>query len=195
MLTANGSCVIAIMKRSAGSSGRGRRHGEENGSPTLPFFREVSTFTVASAVVITFLLDRLRSDLLALAQRARVLRRPGDHAREQLCAAVPDVLELWDADVLHPRQPWTLRRARVLDRSGLHRGKRLRRKRRRSLLVLRDPVGREPCPRRDRGPAALRLRSGGLDVARARRPRDVLPCIRAVGGALGNGERPAPQPA
>src|SRR5437868_11140027 len=53
MLTRNGSCVIAIMKRSAGSSGSRRRHGDENGSPTLPFFREVSTFTVASAALTT----------------------------------------------------------------------------------------------------------------------------------------------
>src|SRR6266545_1753373 len=37
MLTRNGSCVIAIMKSNAGSSGSRRRHGEENGSPTLPF--------------------------------------------------------------------------------------------------------------------------------------------------------------
>src|SRR3954447_19798776 len=103
MLTRNGSCVIAIMKRSAGSSGSRRRHGEENGSPTLPFFREVSTFSVASAVLMTLLLDRLGCDLLALAQRAGVLQRPSDHTREQLRAAVPDVLELWDADVLHPR--------------------------------------------------------------------------------------------
>src|SRR5882762_6207319 len=36
MLTRNGSCVIAIVKTRAGSSGNRRRHGEENGSPTLP---------------------------------------------------------------------------------------------------------------------------------------------------------------
>src|SRR6476620_2093376 len=120
MLTRNGSCVIAIVKSSAGSSGSRRRHGEVNGSPTLPF-TEVSTFTVASAVLTTPLLDRLGCDLLALAQRTRVLQRSGDHTREQLSAAVPDVLELWDADVLHSRQPRTLRRARVVDRGGLHR--------------------------------------------------------------------------
>src|SRR6266700_172939 len=46
MLTRNGSCVMAIAKSSAGSSGSRRRHGEENGSPTLPR-------SVASAAVMT----------------------------------------------------------------------------------------------------------------------------------------------
>src|SRR6266436_9566606 len=97
MLTRNGSCVIAIAKSSAGSSGSRRRHGEENGSPTFPL-------SVASAVVTAeFLLDRSRRDLLALAERRRVLRRTGDHAREELGAAVADILELRDADVLHTR--------------------------------------------------------------------------------------------
>src|SRR5712671_4581293 len=97
MLTANGSCVTAIVKSSAGSSGSRRRHGEENGSPTLPR-------SVASAAVMTeLLLDRARGDLLALAERSCVLGRACDHAREELGAAVADVLELRDADVLHTR--------------------------------------------------------------------------------------------
>src|SRR5712671_5176415 len=95
MLTANGSCVTAIVKTSAGSSGSRRRHGEENGSPTLPR-------SVASAAVIPWLLlDRARGDLLTLADRRGVLRRACDHAREELRAPVADVLELRDADVLH----------------------------------------------------------------------------------------------
>src|SRR5712691_225628 len=98
MLTRNGSYVIAIANSSAGSNGSRRRHGEENGSPTLPLLR------VASAAVTTeFLLDRSRRDLLTLADRGRVLRRTGDHAREELGAAVADILELRDADVLHTR--------------------------------------------------------------------------------------------
>src|SRR6266404_148938 len=97
MLTRNGSCVTAIAKSSAGSRGSRRRHGEENGSPTLPF-------SVASAVVTAdLLLDRSRRDLLALADRDRVLRRARDHAREELCAPVADILELRDTDVLHTR--------------------------------------------------------------------------------------------
>src|SRR5919198_5258048 len=50
MLTRNGICVTAIMKSSAGSSGSRRRHGEEKGSPTLPF-SEALSLSVASAVV------------------------------------------------------------------------------------------------------------------------------------------------
>src|SRR3979411_993961 len=97
MLTRNGSCVIAIVKSSAGSSGNRRRHGEENGSPTFPL-------SVASAAVTTkLLLDRLRRDLLALTERVRVLRRAGDHTREELGAPVADILELRDTDVLHTR--------------------------------------------------------------------------------------------
>src|SRR4051794_13244136 len=97
MLTANGSCVMAIVKSSAGSSGSRRRHGEENGSPTLP--RSVAS----AAVTASLLLDRARGDLLALTERGCVLRRAGDHAREELGAPVADVLELRDADVLHTR--------------------------------------------------------------------------------------------
>src|SRR3954449_8642851 len=97
MLTRNGSCVIAIANSSAGSSGSRRRHGEVNGSPTLPL-------SVASAAVTTeLLLDRLRRDLLALADCSRILRRTGDHAREELGAPIADILELRDADVLHTR--------------------------------------------------------------------------------------------
>src|SRR2546430_10229663 len=97
MLTRNGSCVMAMAKSSAGSSGSRRRHGEENGSPTFPR-------SVASAAVMPWLLfDRARGDLLALAQCGGVLRRAGDHAREELGAPVADILELRDADVLHTR--------------------------------------------------------------------------------------------
>src|SRR5439155_8594950 len=102
MLTRNGSCVIAIAKSSAGSSGSRRRHGEEKGSPTFPF----PLLSVASAAVVVMaelLLDRSRRDLLALAERSRVLRRTGDHAREELGAPIADILELRDADVLHTR--------------------------------------------------------------------------------------------
>src|SRR6266567_2180107 len=98
MLTRNGSCVIAIVNSSAGSSGARRRHGEENGSPTLPF-----SVAPAAVAVMTGLLDRARRDLLALAERRRVFRRPGDHAREELGAPIADILELRDADVLHTR--------------------------------------------------------------------------------------------
>src|SRR5439155_18040942 len=98
MLTRNGSCVIAIAKSSAGSSGSRRRHAEENGSPTRPL-----SGVTSAAVVMAALPDRLRRDLLALAERAVQLRRAGDHAREELGAAVADVLELRDADVLHTR--------------------------------------------------------------------------------------------
>src|SRR6266849_2848086 len=97
MLTRNGSCVIAIVKTSAGSSGNRRRHGEENGSPTLPLI------VAPAAVTIGFLLDRACGDLLALAERSRVLRRACDHAREELGAPVADILELRDTDVLHTR--------------------------------------------------------------------------------------------
>src|SRR6266480_7616003 len=98
MLTRNGSCVTATVKSSAGSSGSRRRHGEENGSPTLPF-----SVTSAAIVMTELLLDCARRDLLALAERRRVLRRTGDHAREELGAPVADILELRDADVLHTR--------------------------------------------------------------------------------------------
>src|SRR5215208_5634679 len=99
MLTRNGSCVTAIVKSSAGSSGSRRRHGEEKGSPTFPL-----TFSVASTVVTTALLsDRPRRDFLALAERYAALRRAGDHAREELGAPIADILELRDADVLHTR--------------------------------------------------------------------------------------------
>src|SRR6266516_196877 len=104
MLTRNGSCVIAIANTSAGSSGSRRRHGEEKGSPTFPFL--LFPLSVSSAGVVgiaALLLDRSRRDLLALADRGRVLRRTGDDAREELGAPVADILELWDADVLHTR--------------------------------------------------------------------------------------------
>src|SRR5436305_11495224 len=138
MLTRIGSPLSLIVKSSAGSSGSRRRHGEENGSPTRPL-------AVASAAVTTDLaLDCARRDLLTLAECGGVLRRARDHAREELGAPVADVLELRDTDVLHTRQARTLRGARVVDRGSLHRGERLRRERRRRLLILRDPVRREP---------------------------------------------------
>src|SRR5436309_1616113 len=97
MLTRNGSCVTAMVKSNAGSSGSRRRHGEENGSPTRPL-------AVASAAVTTDLaLDCARCDLLTLAECGGVLRRARDHAREELSAPVADVLELRDTDVLHTR--------------------------------------------------------------------------------------------
>src|SRR5262245_47062933 len=135
MLTMNGSCVTTIRKSSAGSRGSRRRHGEENGSPAFPF-------SVASAVLTSLLLDRLGCDLLALAERCRVLHRAGDHAREELRTAVSDILELRDADVLHPGESGALRGAGVVDRRGLHRRQRLRGERRRGLLVLRDLIRR-----------------------------------------------------
>src|SRR2546423_1113401 len=101
MLTRNGSCVIATAKSSAGSSGARRRHGEAKGSPTFPF--PLSVASAAVAVMTELLLDRARRDLLALTERRRVLHRTGDHAREELSAAVADILELRDADVLHTR--------------------------------------------------------------------------------------------
>src|SRR5205814_1077874 len=101
MLTRNGSCVIAIAKSRAGRSGNRRRHGEEKGSPTFPF--PLSAASTAVAVMTERLLDRSRRDLLALAERGRILHRTGDHAREELRAAVADILELRDADVLHTR--------------------------------------------------------------------------------------------
>src|SRR6266496_234092 len=101
MLTRNGSCVTRIMKSRAGSRGRRRRHGEEKGSPTWPL--AVGRTVASAATFINWLLDRLRREALTLAQRAGVLRRAGDHAREELGAAIADVLELWDADVLHTR--------------------------------------------------------------------------------------------
>src|SRR5438094_2378444 len=165
MLTRNGSGVTAIAKSSAGSSGSRRRHGEENGSPTLPF-------SVASAVLTAELLDRLRRDLLTLPQCRGVLHRAGDHAREELGTTVADILELRDADVLHTRKPGTLRRARIVDRCCLHRRQRLPGERRRGPLVLRDLISREARSRRNRRPAALGLRAGGLDVVGPGRPGD-----------------------
>src|SRR3982751_3871791 len=100
MLTRNGSWVIRIVKTSAGKSGARRRHADPNGSPTRPL---AGTLSVASAVLTNRLLDRLRCDALTLTQRVGVLHRAGDHAREELGAAVADVLELRDADVLHAR--------------------------------------------------------------------------------------------
>src|SRR3954468_24208292 len=102
MLTRNGSCVTTIVKSSAGSSGSRRRHGEENGSRTLPF-RVPLRVSVASAAVTTGLLDRVRRDPLALAYRVGVLHRSGNHAREELGAPIADILELRNADVLHTR--------------------------------------------------------------------------------------------
>src|SRR6266536_1700954 len=103
MLTRNGSCVIAIANSSAGSSGSRRRHGEEKGSPTFPFPFPLSVASAVVVVMAELLLDRSRRDLLTLAERGRVLRRTGDHAREELGAPIADILELRDADVLHTR--------------------------------------------------------------------------------------------
>src|SRR5436190_20419604 len=100
MLTRNGSCVTAIVKSSAARRGSRRRHGEEKGSPTLPFPLSAAS---AATVMTEVLLDRARRDLLALAERGRVLHRAGDHTREELGAPVADILELRDAHVLHPR--------------------------------------------------------------------------------------------
>src|SRR5919198_1439313 len=100
MLTRNGSCVIATTKSSAGSRGSRRRHAGEKGSPAFPFG---SATSAAAALKRGGLLDRLCCDSLALTERGRVLQRAGDHRREQLCAAVADVLELRDADVLYAR--------------------------------------------------------------------------------------------
>src|SRR5580765_3248900 len=192
MLTRNGSCVTRIAKSSAGSRGSRRRHGEEKGSPTWPL--AVGRSVASAATFMNRLLDRLRRDALALAQRVGVLRRAGDHAREELGAPVADILELRDADVLHTRYARTLRRAGIVDRSSLHRVKGLRGEGGGRLLVLRDLVGREARPRRDRSPAALRHRAGGLDVRRSGRPRDVLPGGRRIRRALRDRKRPAPQP-
>src|SRR5215216_7305920 len=146
MLTRNGSCVTAIVKSSAGSSGSRRRHGEEKGSPFFPL-----TFSVASAAVAAMLLlDRARGDLLALAERRARLRRAGDHAREELGAPVADVLELRNADVLHTREARTLGGAGIVDRRSLHRVQGLAGEGGGRLPVLRDLVRREPRPRRDR---------------------------------------------
>src|SRR6478752_8891544 len=113
MLTRNGSCVNRIVNTSAGSNGARRRHADPNGSPTRPF---AGTLSVASAVLTDRLPDRLRCDVLALLECVGVLRRAGDHAREELSAAVADVLELRHPDVLHAGQAWALRRARIVDR-------------------------------------------------------------------------------
>src|SRR3954454_1602771 len=99
MLTRKGSCVNRIVNTSAGSNGARRRHADPNGSPTRPF---AGTLSVASAVLMNRLLDRLRCDVLALLECVGVLRRAGDHAREELGAAIADVLELRHSDVLHP---------------------------------------------------------------------------------------------
>src|SRR3954463_13049894 len=98
MLTRNGSCVNRIVNTSAGRKRAPPRHADPNGSPTRPF---AGTLSVASAVLMNRLLDRLRCDVLTLTQCFGVLHRAGDHAREELGAAVADVLELWYADVLH----------------------------------------------------------------------------------------------
>src|SRR5205807_9047810 len=98
MLTRNGRCVTRIVNRSAGSRGARRRHADPKGSPTRPL---AGALTVASATLMSGLLDRLRCDVLALTESVGVLHRAGDHAREELGAAVADVLELRDADVLH----------------------------------------------------------------------------------------------
>src|SRR2546429_7837678 len=97
MLTRNGSCVTRMVKSSAGRSGARRRQADEKGSATRPLS------LASAATVIGSLLDRLRRDVLALAQRVGVLHRAGDHAREELGAAVADILELRNADVLHTR--------------------------------------------------------------------------------------------
>src|SRR3954447_14787476 len=136
MLTRNGSCVTQIAKSNAGSSGSRRRHGEENGSPALPFTVAALSFSVASAALMfVSLLDRLGCDSLALAECRGVLRRAGDHTREELRTTVSDILELRDADVLHSGEARPLRRAGIVDRRCLHRGQRLRGERCRSLLV------------------------------------------------------------
>src|SRR5213080_2894887 len=101
MLTRKGSCVTRIIKSSAGSRGSRRRHGEEKGSPTWPL--ALGRTVASAAAFMNRLLDRLRRDALTLTQRVGVLHRAGDHAREELGAAIADVLELWDADVLHTR--------------------------------------------------------------------------------------------
>src|SRR5919204_4116590 len=178
MLTRNGSCVTATTYSSAGSRGSRRRHAGENGSPAFPFG---SATSAAAVVKRRDSLDRLCRDLLALTERGRVLHRTGDHRREQLRAAVADVLELRDADVLYARQAWSLGRAGILDRCGLHRCERDRCECLRRLLVLRDAVRRNTRPRGDRGPAALHLGPGRLEVLRPGRPGDVLPGVAWVG--------------
>src|SRR6185437_11257537 len=153
MLTRNGSCVTRIAKSSAGSRGSRRRHGEEKGSPTWPL--AVGRTVASAATFMNRLLDRLRRDALTLAQRVGVLRRAGDHAREELGAPVADVLELWDADVLHTRWTRPLAGAGVGDRGGLHRRQCGRCEGLGCLLVLRDAVRGQARSRRDRSPAAL----------------------------------------
>src|SRR3954451_25106803 len=63
MPTRKGSCVNRIVNTSAASNGARRRHADPNGSPTRPF---AGTLSVASAVLMNRLLDRLRCDVLAL---------------------------------------------------------------------------------------------------------------------------------
>src|SRR4051812_10628490 len=99
MLTRNGSCVIRIVNTSAGSKGNRRRHADPKGSPTRPLTGVAS----AAATLMIELLDRLRCDVLTLAECVGVLHRAGDHAREELGAPVADILELRNADVLHTR--------------------------------------------------------------------------------------------
>src|SRR6476659_2879112 len=75
MRTRNGSCVARIAKSRAGSRGSRRRHGEEEGSPTRPL--AVGRTVASAATFMNRLLDRVRRDALALAQRVGVLRRAG----------------------------------------------------------------------------------------------------------------------
>src|SRR5215203_1712519 len=131
------------------------RVGPEWEGPSRPWRRRCSLAT---------LLRYCRCDLLAGLQGFvhRLLSR--DRRRELLRAAVADVLELRNADVLHPWQSRSRRRARIVDRRGLHRVQRLLGERLRGLLVLRDLIGREARSRRNRRPAAWDTRPGCLDV-------------------------------
>ena len=70
---------------------------------TLAFARLACRSRGVGGCHVPAYLIALRRDALALAERVGVLRRSGDHAREELGAPVADVLELRDADVLHAR--------------------------------------------------------------------------------------------
>src|SRR5919197_5652622 len=103
MLSPNGTCVTAIVKSSAGRSGRRRRQGRASGSGerrTVP--------AVASAVLME--LRYCRRDLLTGLNCSIDRLLSGDRRRELLRAAVSDILELRNPDVLDARQAGPLRR-------------------------------------------------------------------------------------
>src|SRR5918995_859640 len=166
MFIRNGICVSSTVKASAGSRGRRRRHGRRSSSclGAVPSAAPGSCRTVSSCTAFSGSASDLGGDVLARTQRSVDVGSPGDDAGELLGAAVADVLELRDPDVLHAGHARPRRRTGVVDRGGLHRLEGGVGEGTGSLLILGDLVRGSPGARRDRRPASRDLGASGLDV-------------------------------